>query len=386
MRGLFVCPISADLPANRGIVQKMEAERKALAALAGSVDVVSSGREGPYLGPRRFATYPLARPSLSPINHYLLFYRYVWMHCHPPSYDFLYVRYPLALPSFLAFLRATRKANPDTKVIVEVPTFPYRQELRSPKQRVLLALDDLGRHRLKSYVDLVVTFFGQEQIFGVPCFRTNNGIDVERIPLVPSKETSGSVRLIAVANLARWHGLDRLLRGLAAYAPEQRTEVTLDVVGDGPAREELQASCIELGVDASVAFHGMQGGEALDALFAQADLAVGSLGMHRLGLVRSSSLKVREYCARGVPFVLASDDPDFPDTTPYVHRVPADESAIDIREIVHFIEQLRRDHPRYASEMRAYAESRLTWQAKLAPVVDFVRHGELPASAPTFAP
>ena len=42
MRGLFVCPISADLPGNRGILNKMEYQRAALAELAGTVDVVIS--------------------------------------------------------------------------------------------------------------------------------------------------------------------------------------------------------------------------------------------------------------------------------------------------------------------------------------------------------
>ena len=161
MRGLFVCPISADLPGNQGILNKMEYQRAALAELAGKVDVVCNSVRGPLLSGERFAEYPLTGRGFRSFNHYVLFYRYVWKHCEPAGYDFLYIRYPFAIPSFVRFLRATKRANPGTKIIVEVPTFPYRQELRSPKQRVLLALDDLGRARLKEHVDVVVTFFGQ---------------------------------------------------------------------------------------------------------------------------------------------------------------------------------------------------------------------------------
>ena len=121
----------------------------------------------------------------------------------------------------------------------------------------------------------------------------------------------------------------------------------------------------------------MRSGTELDALFADADLALGSLGMHRLGLHRSSSLKAREYCARGVPFVLGSDDPDFPDGIPFVHQVAADESPIDVSALADFVDNLRERSPDASIVMRRYAEQRLTWNAKLEPIVRYARTGNL---------
>jgi glycosyltransferase involved in cell wall biosynthesis len=379
MRGLFVCPISADFPGNQGILNKMEYQQAALANLAGTVNVVCNSARGPLLCGKRIAEYPWTGQGIGSFNHYILFYHYVWKHCRSASYDFLYIRYPLAIPSFLRFLRATKKANPGTKIILEVPTFPYRQELRSPRQRVLLALDDLGHGRLKHYVDVVVTFFGQSEIFGIPCIQTANGIDVDQIPVAPGKPLVGpNISMIVVANLASWHGVDRLLRGLADYIVREGSwRVTLDVAGDGPAAQELRALCRELGIEDRVSFHGVRSDEELDALFAKADLAISSLGMHRLGLRRSSSLKAREYCARGVPFLLASEDPDFPEGIPFVCNAPADESSIDVAAMVAFIEKLHARNPSFSSDMREYAETRLTWKAKLEPVIHYVRTGEI---------
>jgi len=387
MRGLLVCPISADHPGNRGILNKMGYQRAALAELAGAMDVACSSVRGPLFGNKRFADYPLALRVFIPLNHYVLFYRYVWKHCRPFEYDFLYIRYPLAIPSFLRFLRDTKKANPNTKIIVEVPTFPYRQEFRSPKQRVLLALDDLGHGRLKDYVDVIVTFFGQSEIFGIPCIRIANGVDVDSIPLRTERPSSNGISMITVANLARWHGMDRLLRGLAQYLQrEGARSVELNIVGEGPAADELRALTRDLGLEDVVHFHGMRGGAALDALFAKADVGLGSLGMHRLSLHRSSSLKVREYCARGIPFVLAGDDSDFPDGLRFVHRVAADESPLDVAAVVDFVDELRKCCPDYAMEMRRYAQERLTWRAKLEPVVQFVRTGTFPTSEQRVVP
>jgi len=378
MRGLFLCPISADLPGNQGILNKMEYQRAALAELAGTVDVVYSSLRGPLIGGQRFAEYSRTGRVFRSFNHYVLFYRHVWKHCHPANYDFLYIRYPFAIPSFMRFLRATKKATPNTKIIVEVPTFPYRQELRSPKQRVLLALDDLGRMRLKEYVDVIVTFFGQSEIFGIPCIQTANGIDVDQIPLRAKASRETGTSIIVVANLARWHGIDRILQGLAQYHEHGGAmPVRLDIVGDGPAMEELRTLAHDLRIEDAVCFYGTRSGRELDALFSHADIALGSLGMHRLGLHRSSSLKAREYCARGVPFVLASKDPDFPDGTQFVKQVSADESAIDVQAVLDFVNKLRERNPNYMMDMRRYAERRLTWKAKLEPIVRYVRTGEL---------
>jgi glycosyltransferase involved in cell wall biosynthesis len=355
----------------------MAYQRAALAELAGTMDVVCSSVRGPLFGEKRFTEYPLTGRALNSFNHYVLFYRHVWKHCRPAEYDFLYIRYPLAIPSFLRFLRDTKRANPATKIIVEVATFPYRQELRSPKQRVLLALDDLGHGRLKDYVDVIVTFFGQSEIFGIPCIPIANGIDMDSIPFKVKASSGRGVSMIVVANLARWHGIDRMLRGLAEHLEHKGARpVVLSIVGDGPAANGLRALTRDLGLEDVVRFHGMHSGAELDALFANADLALSSLGMHRLGLHRSSSLKAREYCARGIPFVIASDDPDFPEGVPFVYRVAADESPIDVAAVVEFIDKLRERSPEYMMEMRRYAEKRLTWKAKLEPVVHYVRTGE----------
>ena len=75
--------------------------------------------------------------------------------------------------------------------------------------------------------------------------------------------------------------------------------------------------------------------------------------------------------------MLASEDPDFPEGTQFVHQVSADESPIDVAALLDFANKLRERSPDYMMDMRRYAEGRLTWKAKLEPIVDYVRTGEL---------
>lgn len=66
--------------------------------------------------------------------------------------------------------------------------------------------------------------------------------------------------------------------------------------------------------------------------------------------------------------VISYDDVDFLDDFPYMLKVPADESPVDIEQILQFYERIKnRD---IVKEMRDYAEKNLSWEAKLKPVID----------------
>ena len=374
LRSLLVYPISVDHPGNRGIINKMEYQRAAFSRIVGDADLICSSVRGPIFNGELAGKYRLTGRGWSSLNHYGSFYSHVTKYVRTGGYDFLYIRYPLALPSFLGFLRHAKRSNPKMVVVVEIATFPYRREFQSLKRRVLLLLDDLGRGRLKHYVDAIVTFYGQSEIFGIPCIPLRNGVEVDRVRLRHAKPFRGELAMIAVGNVAERHGLDRVLHGMSSYMNQPLAKrITLHLVGDGPAMPELTALASQLRVADHIRFHGLKSGADLDAVFDEADVALDSLAIHRLHLPCSSSLKAREYCARGIPFVLASDDPDFPADLPFVHRVPSDDSPLDVCALVDFCDGLQQSNPAVDQSMRRYAEEHLTWDAKLEPLVHYLR-------------
>ena len=91
------------------------------------------------------------------------------------------------------------------------------------------------------------------------------------------------------------------------------------------------------GLQDKVIFHDKLFGEELDKVFSQCQFAVGSLGRHRSGITHVKTLKNREYAARGIPFIYSENDSDF-DHQPYVLKAPADESPVDIQQVVDFME------------------------------------------------
>ena len=114
----------------------------------------------------------------------------------------------------------------------------------------------------------------------------------------------------------------------------------------------------------SVIFHGFTTGHDLDILYDQCHLAAGSLGMHRKGLTMTSELKSREYCARGIPFIIACGDSDFPDDFPAILKLPPDESPIDMHQVILSASVISRDTD-HAQKMRRYARENLDWSVKM---------------------
>ena len=126
-----------------------------------------------------------------------------------------------------------------------------------------------------------------------------------------------------------------------------------------------------LGLTDRVTFHGPLYDETLNTLVARCDVGVGSLGMYRYGLAQGMTLKLREYLARGLPFVSAVDDPALPADADFALRVPNDDTPIDMNAIVAFAQKAKSD-AELSARMRAYAQASLSWEGVLRGVLERV--------------
>ena len=307
-------------------------------------------------------------------------YDCVYDYCVREGVQFVYARcFQNANPWLIRFFKRLKKAG--IHAVTEIPTYPYDSEFVGfPFQtRMNLKIDQLFRNKLYRQMDAVVTFSDAKEIFGQRTINISNGVDFDSIPLHSSLLTPHSpLHLIGVAEVHYWHGYDRLIAGIGEYykQADHPREVFFHIVG-GVAPSEMYDSMHapgfselmeKYGIKDKIIFHGQLFGQELDKVFNQCQFAIGSLARHRSGITVIKTLKNREYATRGIPFIYSEQDSDF-DHLPYVLKAPADESPINVQQIIDFVDSFKM-HP---EDIRSTVEH-LTWKIQMQKVVRYVKH------------
>lgn len=289
-------------------------------------------------------------------------------------YDACYIRYDFSDPGFIGLLKELRKVC--GKIALELPTYPYDDENRAMLlSRIKLAVDIRYRRQLHKYVDFIVTFYdGNEEIFGIPVQVIPNGFDFSTMGLVTEPLTGETVHIIAVSSMREWHGYERFLAGMQRYYGTQcadRREIVLHLVGNGREYGKYQSLVTEYGLQEHVVMEGAMHGEKLDALYEVCGLGIDSLARHRSGIDVLSSLKSREYGAKGLPMINSCRIDIIGEEFPYLLQVPADETPIDMEAVLAFHDRCYRGKSRteVGQEIRRYIEARSGMKQTFAAVV-----------------
>ena len=281
------------------------------------------------------------------------------------------------------YIRSNHNANPFTihmvkrmkkagmKVVMEIPTYPYDQEYFNKSMRRQLIQDKLFRHHFAKQLDAIVTFAEEDFIFGQKTIKISNGIDFNSVRLKKeSNHPKNELHLIGVAEIHRWHGFDRVIQGMAQYYSKPRDIIVyFHIVGyffSPVEREEITSIINKNHLEPYIILYGKKHGEELDEIFDRCDFGIGSLGRHRVGIDDIKTLKNREYAARGIPFIYSETDTDFDQKT-YVLKLPADESVINIEDIIRFYNGLNIS----PQDIRDSIED-LSWKNQMKRVLDAI--------------
>lgn len=367
--------------ASSGISKKMLAQIKGLRQNGHRVsvcyyDITTNGDHCRYVDNHVVKNY--GKGPLATIRQRME-YGCIYDYCCQNNIQLVYVRcFMNASPFNIRLFRKLHQSG--IRTVMEVPTYPYDEEMKTLplKYRFEHVFDKLFRCKLASYMDAIVTFTNEKEIFGQRTICISNGVDFDSIPLNQSpalSPQSSALHLIGVAEVHLWHGFDRLITGLGEYYKckqfndeGQHKEVFFHIVGG--IDDDMMCSFNQIieryQIEPYIIFHGKLFGERLNEVFAQCQFAIGSLARHRSGITHIKTLKNREYAARGIPFIYSEQDSDF-DNQPYVLKASADERPIDVLQIVDFMEHftLPPEHIRKTVE-------HLAWKIQMQRVLDAI--------------
>lgn len=295
--------------------------------------------------------------------------------------DFLYIRRPLYVSrQILLELSRIKQSNPLTKVLWEVPTYPYDKELKKPATYAFYLKDRHNRKKLKRYVDRVVDLSGSTNIFGVPTLQIINGVDLSAIlPKDPAPSCS-TVNVICIAAFSFWHGTDRFIDGMRAYYNESPSRALhLHLVGNGPAIPSLREQVVSSNLEAYVHFHGFCDRQEMDHIFNQCTFALEGLAGHRQGIMSSSSLKSREYLAKGIPFATSSKIDVFREhPVDFCLQLAGNDSPINIHKLIEFHDVLyeKETQSQLISRIRSFAEANVSIEGAMKNVIGYLKESK----------
>lgn len=208
-----------------------------------------------------------------------------------------------------------------------------------------------------------------------------NGIDPERFNLVAPQDLSGPLRACFIGRLVPYKGPDMLLEAIAPLAKAGR--LILDMIGDGPMRNDLQAQARKLGIESAVTFHGNLAHEAVQNVAVQANLLTFPSIREFGGGV------VLEAMALGiVPMIVDYAGPGELVSKATGFKIPIGSRDQIVTRLQTALEEVLADPsvlPELAQAARARALRDFTWSAKarqIAQIYDWVLQGK-PAPAPT---
>ncbi|WP_413511895.1 glycosyltransferase [Myroides odoratus] len=287
-------------------------------------------------------------------------------------YDMIYLRYEHFSFSMISFFKKMKEINPNIKIVGELPTYMERSNQNSSlKTKILFKVKRFLNNNTYKYIDYLATFSNHERLFNMPTIQIENFVNIEKIELrQPIK--NDVVDLLALAQITPAHGFDRVVRGLKNYYSKEniKQKVFLHIVGDGVEKKVLENLVKEYDLNKYVKFYGALGGKELDSIFNVSDIGIGSLAIFRKGSTKCSELKVREYTARGLPFIYSAEEPQIEEQK-FAKKVLFNETAIEINTILEFYDEIYKNSDLLV-EMRSFAEKEFTCECQLKKIVNTI--------------
>ena len=365
MNGLYVSLSDMNSDISKGAKRKIKGQIKSLKKFSDEVDwVYNEGISTTYCnGKKLFETETGNSQTVKSNIDFKKLYKYIDL----GKYDYIYIRYIIANLGMLYFLKKARSKG--IKVIIEIPTYPYLEELdNSLKMRIYKFIDNSVTKRLHKWVYRIACTNKDEKIFNIDTIQIDNGVDLDNVSVVNRKnrKEDNYVNFIGVASIDRWHGYDRFIEAINVYNNNNKANVKFYIVGGGNPKviQSLKLLVKKYNLEEDVIFTGAKDGEELDHLYDNMDIGVSSLALFRAGSGHNP-IKTKEYIAKGLPVVTGYEDSLVPSNLEFICKVEDDESIFNLKGILKWYK-----NKEFNEEIiRKYAMENVSWDVQMKKVI-----------------
>lgn len=308
------------------------------------------------------------------------------------DFDFIYCRYPGAGSDILEWTKQFKKIIIFEHVTAEMPetrlyakSNPFKWTLSDVLGRVEFMYLPMLQEWLYGGRIRRNAFFGicnsgsiaeyEDRVSGKTYIELISGDAVNtadyelRVPKLNDGEFN-MLFLKGAVTEADFNGLDRILRGMANYKGELKLKFYL--FGTNLETEKKLAK--KLGIETMVQFGDFIDKKGIDELVNQMHIGLSAMGVHRKGIDSTTTIKSREYFARGLPFVYGHKDPDLsgkPELKEFCLELEANDEAVNFEDVMDWYENASSKN--YQS-MREYAVNELDYKVKMKKVINQIKN------------
>jgi glycosyltransferase involved in cell wall biosynthesis len=295
------------------------------------------------------------------------------------KFDLCYVRDSVPTPFYIKALKTIKEKG--IKCVVEIPTYPSVEENKNSHRKLFyFAVNTLNRmfgKKVPKYVDLY-TLIGEkaDSYMGRPAINIQNAVHIKgtNVKKENKNKRENEIHLTGVATMSYWHGYDRVIEGMKNYySNKQDIKIIMHFVGkdsDGSLGRWKELAD-KYGLNDYVVYEGFKGGRELDESFDNADIAIASLGLYREKLNVVPSIKICEYCARGIPFVYAGNSELVDGRDDFTLKISNDDEPVNMDDVISFYEKVKKN-PEISGKMRKFAEENMDWKIWFEKIINSI--------------
>jgi glycogen(starch) synthase len=182
---------------------------------------------------------------------------------------------------------------------------------------------------------------------------SNGATETGAIPTF--RHTGTDLRILTVSRLIARKGLRMLITALAR---SQRSDLSLDIAGDGPCRASLEQLAVSFGIADRVHFHGFLDRLNLARLYAQADIFV------LASVAESCSMALLEAMAAGLPLIATKVGGTIELVEHGYNGLLIDSEDVDaLRAAIESLAQDPSQRQRFAAANRRLVQERFSWDS-----------------------
>ena len=145
------------------------------------------------------------------------------------------------------------------------------------------------------------------------------------------------IKFISLANLEKWHGLDRFIEGLGIYLSKNKLiQIQVFIVGSirKSILEDLHILINKNKLTNNFNFLGVMQPHEISILMETMDIGIGSLGLHRLCHKIASPIKTGVFTGLGLPFIISYNDIRFKKNLPFIFNCPNNDEPVDFHKLI----------------------------------------------------